>query len=85
MVFCVILIFFLSFLELESFSQAYSRASSLSHTAGIADFDSVNNFSKEEADSVGDTNSNLNQARVAIGQAKSSLDVIVSLLQKGQS
>lgn len=71
---------------LEDFSQAYSRASSLSYTAGVADFDSVNNFSKEEADSGSseDANSNLNQAKDAIGQAKSSLDVIVGLLQKGQ-
>lgn len=70
--------------ELESFSQAYSRASSLSYAAGVADFDSVNNFSKEEADdgSFDDVNSNLNQSKVAIAQAKASLDVIVALLQK---
>lgn len=71
---------------LENFSQAYSRASSLSYTAGVADFDSVNNFSKEEADSgkAEEANSNLNQAKDAIRQAKMSLDAIVSLLQKGQ-
>jgi hypothetical protein len=71
--------------ELESFSQAYSRASSLSYAAGIADFDSVNNFSKEDAADKGeadDTSSNLNQSKVAIQQAKASLDVIVTLLQK---
>jgi hypothetical protein len=44
----------------------------------------VNNFSKEEADSMENTTSNLNQAKDAIGQAKSSLDTIVALLQKGQ-
>lgn len=72
--------------ELESFSQAYSRASSLSYAAGIADFDSVNNFSKEDAVDKGETDntsSNLNQSKVAIQQAKTSLDVIVTLLQKG--
>ena len=72
--------------ELENFSQAYSRASSLSYTAGVADLDSVNNFSKEEADdgSSNDVNSNLNQARDAITQAKACLDIMVALLQKGQ-
>jgi hypothetical protein len=71
--------------ELEAFSQAYARASSLSYTAGVADLDSVNNFSKEEADdgSSNDVNSNLNQAKDAISQAKASLDVLVALLQKG--
>ena len=70
---------------LEAFSQAYARASSLSYTAGVADLDSVNNFSKEEADdgSSNDVNSNLNQAKDAISQAKASLDVLVALLQKG--
>ena len=73
--------------ELESFSQAYSRASSLSYAAGIADFDSVNNFSKEDAADKGGaddaSSSNLYQSKVAIQQAKASLDVIVTLLQKG--
>jgi hypothetical protein len=57
----------------------------LSYTAGVADLDSVNNFSKDEADdgSSNDVNSNLNQAKDAISQAKASLDVIVALLQKG--
>jgi len=73
--------------ELETFSQAYSRACSLSYTAGVADFDSVNNFSKDEADdgSSNDENSNLNQAKDAIVQAKTSLDIIVRLLQKDGS
>lgn len=73
-------------LELEDFSQAYSRASSLSYTAGVADFDSVNNFNKEDSDmALENTNSNLNQAKVAIGQAKSSLDTMEALLQKRQT
>ena len=73
--------------ELETFLQAISRASALSYAAGAADFDSVNNFSKEEADSgkaEDNGNSNLNQAKEAIVQAKTSLDVIVALLQREQ-
>jgi hypothetical protein len=71
--------------EFESFSQSLSRAISLSYTAGVADFDSVNNFSKEEADdgTSDSPNSNLNQAKDAITEAKASLDKIVALLQKG--
>ena len=72
---------------LESFLQAISRASALSYAAGAADFDSVNNFSKEEADNgkaEDNGNSNLNQAKEAIVQAKTSLDVIVALLQREQ-
>jgi hypothetical protein len=53
----------------------------LSYTAGVADFDAVNNFAKEEADNT-NANSNLEQAKEAISQAKSSLGRIVSMLQK---
>lgn len=70
--------------ELENFSQSYSKASSLSYAAGTADFDSVNNFSK---DAINDTNSNSNleQAKEAIAQAKGNLDTIVGMLQKAAS
>lgn len=70
--------------ELENFSQSYSKASSLSYAAGTADFDSVNNFSK---DAINDTNSNSNleQAKEAITQAKGNLDTIVGMLQKAAS
>lgn len=69
--------------ELEEFSQAYSKATSLSYTAGIADLDSVNNFSKDEADeSNRNDNSNLQQTKEAIKEAKRNLDGIILLLQK---
>mmetsp|Transcript_31270 Transcript_31270/g.73654 ORF Transcript_31270/g.73654 Transcript_31270/m.73654 type:complete len:251 (-) Transcript_31270:15-767(-) len=69
--------------ELESFSQSYSKATSLSYTAGIADLDSVNNFSKEDADeSKRDENSNLQQTKEAIKEAKRNLDVVIALLEK---
>jgi hypothetical protein len=69
--------------ELEKFSQAYSKASSLSYTAGVADFDSVNNFSKDQAsEGARNGDSNLSQAKEAINEAKGSLDRIVSILQK---
>ncbi|KAG7341650.1 hypothetical protein IV203_023603 [Nitzschia inconspicua] len=69
--------------ELENFSQSYSKASSLSYAAGIADFDSVNNFSKEDAENARNDSSNLAQAKEAIREAKSSLDRLVALLQQG--
>eukprot|EP00536_Pseudo-nitzschia_multiseries_P001019 jgi/Psemu1/294249/fgenesh1_pm.13_\ len=69
--------------ELESFSQAYSKATSLSYTAGVADLDSVNNFSKDDADeSNRDVNSNLQQTKEAIKEAKRNLDVVIILLEK---
>jgi hypothetical protein len=71
-------------LESEAFSQAISKARSLSYTAGVADLDSVNNFSKDDADKI-NKNSNLEQTRAAIGEAKSNLDRIVDMVQKAQS
>ena len=71
-------------IEFENFSQALSRASSLSYAAGIADFDSVNNFAKEDVDNT-NANSNLEQSREAISQAKGHLDKIVAMLQKTTS
>ncbi len=68
---------------MENFSQAYSKAASLSYAAGVADFDSVNNFSKDQADEEArNGNSNLSQAKEAINEAKESLDRLVSILQK---
>ena len=68
----------LSITAVESFSQALSRATSLSYTAGVSDFDSVNNFAKD------DTNlkdgSNLEQARKAIEEANEALKRAVGLL-----
>lgn len=63
----------------EIFSQSISRATSSSYAAGTADFDSVNNFSKEDdfRDAEG---SNLDQARKSIVDANESLKKAVSLL-----
>jgi hypothetical protein len=54
----------------------------LSYAAGIADFDSVNNFSKDDAEEARNANSNSAQAKVAIQEAKACLDRLVVLLQK---
>eukprot|EP00560_Eucampia_antarctica_P010099 CAMPEP_0197830150 /NCGR_PEP_ID=MMETSP1437-20131217/6756_1 /TAXON_ID=49252 ORGANISM="Eucampia antarctica, Strain CCMP1452" /NCGR_SAMPLE_ID=MMETSP1437 /ASSEMBLY_ACC=CAM_ASM_001096 /LENGTH=201 /DNA_ID=CAMNT_0043432351 /DNA_START=142 /DNA_END=747 /DNA_ORIENTATION=- len=65
--------------EVDSFSQALSRASSLSYIAGVADFDSVNNFSEDEAGQKLEGNSNLQQAKAAIMDANTALDKILLL------
>lgn len=72
------------FNEVEAFSKALSRASSLSYVAGVADFDSVNNFAKDEANQTQDENSNLQQTKIAILDAKTSLDKILSLFPQSQ-
>ena len=56
-----------------------SKAASLSYMAGIADFDSVNNFSKEDFTKKED--SNLEQARRAIVEAKTSLDKMLIMME----
>ena len=63
--------------ETELFSEAVSKAASLSYAAGL-DFDSVNNFEKGNDDR--NPNSNLEQARIAIQEAAVSLDKIVAML-----
>jgi hypothetical protein len=57
-----------------------AKASSLSYTAGTADFDSINNFGKGDNDR--NEGSNLEQSRRAIQEAKASLDRILALLEK---
>lgn len=65
--------------EVESFSRSLSNAATLSYTAGVADFDSVNNFSKgKEAQE----SSNLEQSQKAIAEALGSLDKILGFLQR---
>ena len=72
--------------EFEEFSQALSKAASLSYTSGVADFDSVNNFPKEEAgDENRDSNSNLQQAKEAIKEAKGNLDRIIIILSNSNA
>jgi hypothetical protein len=65
--------------EMEAFSQNMSKAASLSYTSGIADFDSVNNFAKDDFQQKED--SNLEQARRAIVQAKASLDKMIIMME----
>ena len=69
----------ISFLEAELFSQALARASSLSYTAGMSDFDSINTFEKDKEVSSAD-DSSLEQARRAISDARTSLDKCLSIL-----
>lgn len=66
------------FAAAESFSQALSRATSLSYTAGVSDFDSMNNFAKDDSRSVEEDGSNLEQARKAIDEANMYLKKAVS-------
>jgi hypothetical protein len=65
-------------IESESLSQSLAKAASLSYTAGTADFDSMNNFAKGDTDRKSD--SNLEQAKRAIQDAKGSLDRIVAVI-----
>ena len=71
--------------ECESFSQSYSRAKSLSYTAGIADFDSIVNFEKDRPKEDMNPNSNLEQTKLAIQSCKTNLDRIVSMLEVSPS
>lgn len=66
------------FSETESFSQSLAKSSALSSLAGYADFESMNNFAKGEQSLKSD--SNLEQAKRAIVDVKSSLDKILALL-----
>eukprot|EP00978_Attheya_sp_CCMP212_P018805 scaffold51957_cov55-Attheya_sp.AAC.3 len=66
------------FANVETFSQAISRASSLSYMAGTADFDSMNNFAKGENNKAG--TSNLDQSKVAIAEARDALGYIIRLI-----
>lgn len=67
------------FAAVETFSQEMAKANSLSYTAGTADFDSVNNFAKGEAN-VNEGDSNLEQARRAIEEANKALKIASSLI-----
>lgn len=67
------------FAAVEIFSQEMAKANSLSYTAGVADFDSVNNFAKGEAN-IEESNSNLDQARRAIEEANKALQIASSLI-----
>jgi hypothetical protein len=64
----------------EAIQQALARANSLSYTAGVADFNAVNNFEKSEKSSVLATDSNLEQARLAIQEAVNDLNAFLTLV-----
>lgn len=67
------------FSAIDIFSQEMAKANSLSYTAGVADFDSVNNFAKGDAN-IEESNSNLDQARRAIEEANKALKIASSLI-----
>lgn len=52
--------------EIEAIEQTLAKARSLSYTAGVADFNSVNNFEKDQIKAVLADNSNLEQTRLSI-------------------
>eukprot|EP00977_Amphora_coffeiformis_P007299 scaffold1581_cov169-Amphora_coffeaeformis.AAC.35 len=54
--------------EIELIDQTLAKARSLSYTAGVADFNSVNNFEKDQVQRVLAGDSNLEQTRLAIEQ-----------------
>ena len=68
--------------SVEQLLQVLSKAKSLSYTAGVADFDSVNTFAKgSDADILnGSGNSNLDQTKRAVGEARALLENILSLI-----
>lgn len=74
----MLLRYILNDIESEHFTQALSRASALSWFAGRNDFDSMNNFSKGEQPIRVD--SNLEQSKRAIAEAKSALDNLIGFL-----
>ena len=52
--------------QIELIEQTLAKARSLSYTAGVADFNSVNNFDKDQVQAVLADDSNLEQTRVSI-------------------
>lgn len=64
----------------EEIQQSLSKASSLSYTAGVADFSAVNNFDEKMTQTVLKQNSNLEQSRLAIEAAVQGLNAILALL-----
>lgn len=68
-------------MEIERIEQNLSKARSLSYTAGMADFNSVNNFEKDQIKAVLADDSNLEQARRSIEQIVESLKKIDGMLE----
>lgn len=70
--------------SVEAFSQAISKASSLSYMAGMSDLDSINTFAKGDEGASGDSAS-LEQARKAIIEAKDAMDKALNVLTTADS
>jgi len=69
--------------EVESFQRSIARASTASYAAGMSDLDSIINFEKGTQNNAGD--SNLNQAKEAVEDAKVSIERIVYMLGKSET
>lgn len=67
--------------EIERIEQLLSKARSLAYTAGVADFNSVNNFEKDQTQAVLANNSNLEQSRQSIQQIVDGLKKIETFLE----
>ena len=65
---------------IEEVQQALSKANSLSYTAGVSDLSSINNFDKENEETILASNNNLQEARAAIQTAVKGLDRIITIL-----
>ena len=64
--------------ESELFSQSLAKATSLSYAAGVADFDSMNNFQQGRKSDTG--TSNLEETKKSIFEAKISLDKLLRII-----
>ena len=67
--------------EIEVIEQTIAKARSLSYTAGVADFNSVNNFEKDQIKAVLADNSNLEQTRLSIERVVEGLKKIDSMFE----
>ena len=67
--------------EIEAIEQTLAKARSLSYTAGVADFNSVNNFEKDQVKAVLADNSNLEQTRLSIERVVDGLKRIETMFE----
>ena len=67
--------------EIELIEQSLAKARSLAYTAGVADFNSVNNFEKDQVTAVLSDNSNLEQTRLSIAQVVVGLQKIETMFE----
>lgn len=71
------------FVDVESFQVALSRASTATYAAGMSDLDAINNF--EKGQQMDQSDSNLEQARRAITEARDCVQRLVKILESSQS